>query len=220
VVLRFYRALRRSGLNIDILAPGAGLDGYKLVAIPPLPIVSASLVESLKQFKGQVLIGPRTGSKTQDFQIPVELPPGPLQGVIPIRIVRVESFPDFVSLPLVWKSVNYQCYSWLEHVGTELKPFIQLTDGHGIAYRNGNITYLASLPEQSLLDKIVEDLLNKEGFRFSDIPSGVRVRTRGRHRFFFNYNPEPVRLNLPPETKFVLGGAEMPAAGVTIIEPG
>jgi beta-galactosidase len=218
VVLSFYRALRRSGLNIDILAPGAGLDSYKLVVIPPLPIVSASLVESLKQFKGKVLIGPRTGSKTPNFQIPVELPPGPLQGVIPIKIVRVESFPDFVSLPLVWKSVNYQCHSWLEHVRTELKPFVQLADGHGIAYRNGNITYLASLPEQSLLDKIVEDLLNEEGFRFSEIPSGVRVRTRGQHRFFFNYNPEAVRLNLPPETKFVLGGAEMPAAGVTIVE--
>jgi beta-galactosidase GanA len=121
---------------------------------------------------------------------------------------------------LVWKSVNYQCYSWLEHIRTELQPFVQLTDGHGIAYRNGNITYLASLPEQSLLDKIVENLLNEEGLRFSEIPSGVRVRTRGQHRFFFNYNPEPVRLNLPPETKFVLGGDEMPAAGVTIIERG
>jgi Beta-galactosidase C-terminal domain len=62
--------------------------------------------------------------------------------------------------------------------------------------------------------------LHEEGLRFSEIPSGVRVRTRGQHRFFFNYNPEPVRLNLPPETKFVLGGTEMPAAGVTIIEPG
>jgi len=36
--------------------------------------------------------------------------------------------------------------------------------------------------------------------------------------FFFNYNPEPVELNLPPETKFVMGAAEMPAAGVTIVE--
>jgi len=52
----------------------------------------------------------------------------------------------------------------------------------------------------------------------SEIPPGVRVRTRGKHRFFFNYNPEPVELNLPPETKFVMGAAEMPAAGVTIVE--
>jgi beta-galactosidase len=218
VAMSFYRALRRFGLNIDILPPGAPLDGYKLVVIPPLPIVSASLMQSLTRFNGQVLVGPRTGSKTANFQIPAELPPGPLQEVMPIKIVRVESLPDFVSLPLVWKSAQYQCNLWLEHVRTDLVPFIRLADGHGVGYRNGNITYLATLPEQSLLDKIVEDLLNAEGFKLSEIPPGVRVRTRGKHRFFFNYNPEPVELNLPPETKFVMGAAEMPAAGVTIVE--
>ena len=215
-VFSFYRALRRSGLNIDIVAQDAQLNTYKLVVIPSLPIVPASLVESLKGFEGQVLIGPRTGSKTQSFQIPAELPPGPLQELIPIKVVRVESLPDFVSLPL--QSVNYQCHSWLEHVRTDLKPFIQLADGRGMAYRNGKITYLTSWAEQSLLDKMVEDLLNAEGFKRNEIPPGVRVRTRGRHRFFFNYNPEPVKLDLPAETKLVLGSAEMPAAGVTIVE--
>jgi beta-galactosidase len=218
VAMSFYRALRRFGLNIDILPPGAPLDAYKLVMIPPLPIVSANLMQSLERFNGQVLIGPRTGSKTPNFQIPSELPPGPLQEVMPIKVVRVESLPDFVSLPLVWESAQYQCHLWLEHVRTDLVPFIRLADGHGIVYRNGNITYLATLPEQSLLDKIVGDLLNVEGFKLSEIPAGVRVRTRGKHRFFFNYNPDPVQLKLPPETKFVLGGAEMPAAGVTIVE--
>ena len=215
-VLSFYRALRRSGLNIDILPQDAPLDAYKLVVIPSLPIVSPSLVEALKRFSGQVLIGPRTGSKTQNFQIPPELPPGPLGQLMPIKITRVESLPDFVSLPL--QSVNYRCRLWLEHVRTDLKPFIQLADGHGIAYRNGKMTYLTSWAEQSLLDKMVEDLLNAEGFKLSELPSGVRVRTRGRHRFFFNYNPEPAKLDLPAETKLVLGSAEMPEAGVTIVE--
>jgi beta-galactosidase len=218
VVLSFYRALRRSGLNIDILPQGAELDTYKLVVIPPLPIVYPKLVESLKRFSGQVLVAPRSGSKTPNFQIPVELPPGPLQPLIPLKIVRVESLPDFVSLPVVWESVDYQCHSWLEHVRTDLGPFIQLADGHGIAYRHRKITYLASLPEQSLLDKIVEDLLSEERLKFSEVPPGVRGRTRGQHRFFFNYNSEPVTLKLPPETKFVLGAAEMPVAGVTIVE--
>jgi beta-galactosidase len=217
-VLSFYRALRRSGLNVDVLPRGASLDNYKLVVIPPLPIIDPNLLESLKRFKGQILIGPRSGSKTANFQIPAELPPGPLQQLIPIKIVRVESLPDFVSLPLAWKSVQYQCHSWLEHVRTDLQPFIQLADGHGIGYRRGKVTYLASLPDQPLLDRIVEDLLWEEGLKCSEIPAGVRVRSRGQYRFFFNYNPEPVKLDLPPKTRFVLGSAEMPVAGVTIVE--
>jgi beta-galactosidase len=217
-VLSFYRALRRSGLNIDILPQNAPLDGYKLVMIPPLPIICPKLVESLKRFTGQALIGPRTGSKTANFQIPPELPPGPLQQFMPIRVVRVESLPDFVSLSSTWQSVNYQCHSWLEHVRTDLKPLIQLADGHGIVYRNGKVIYLATLPEQSLLDRIVEDLVREEGVKFSEMPAGVRVRTRGRHQFFFNYSPEAVTLILPTETEFVFGAAEMPVAGVTIVK--
>jgi beta-galactosidase len=217
-VLSFYRALRRSGLNIDILPQNAPLDSYKLVVIPPLPIIYPKLVESLKRFTGQVLIGPRTGSKTENFQIPVELPPGALQELIPLKIVRVESLPDFVSLSSTWKSVSYQCNWWLEHVRTHLKPLIQLVDGHGILYRNGKITYLATLPEQSLLDRIVEDLVREEGLKFNEVSAEVRVRTRGQHQFFFNYSLETVTLNLPVETEFVLGSAVMPAAGVTIVK--
>jgi beta-galactosidase len=217
-VLSFYRAVRRSGLNIDVLPQDAALDAYKLVVIPSVPIVHPKLVESLQRFAGQVLIGPRAGSKTPNFQIPLELPPGPLQKLIPIKVVRVESLPEFVPLPLVYKSASYRCQTWLEHIRTDLEPWIRLANGHGVAYRNGKITYLGALPEQSLLDKIVEDLLNEEGFKFADVPSGVRIRTRGTHRFFFNYNPEPVMLSLPAETKFVLGTAEMPVAGVTIVE--
>jgi beta-galactosidase len=217
-VLSFYRALRRFGVDIEIQSQRGPLDGYKLVVIPPLPIVYPELIESLQRFAGQVLIGPRTGSKTPNFQIPDELPPGPLQSLIPIKVTRVESLPDFVSLPLNWRSVHYQCHSWLEHVRTDLEPLIGLPDGRGIAYRGGNVTYLSSLPEQALLDRIVKELLSEAGLLFSELPLDVRVRTRGRNRFFFNYGPDPVILDLPAGTKFVLGQAELPVAGVTIVE--
>jgi beta-galactosidase len=217
-VLSFYRGLRRSGLNIDILPQRASLDGYKLVVIPSLPIIYPELVESLRRSDGQVLIGPRTGSKTPDFQIPDELPPGRLQSLIPLKITRVESFPDFVSLPLSWESVHYRCHSWFEHVRTNLKPFLRLMDGRGIAYRSDKVTYMASLPEQALLDRIVKELMCEAGLPFKELPADVRVRTRGRNRFFFNYGPDPVTLDLPGRTKFALGGAEMPVAGVTIVE--
>ena len=67
-VLRFYRAFRRLGLNVDVVPQRAPLDLYSVVAIPSLPIVQAGLVESLERFRGQVLIAPRAGSKTADFR--------------------------------------------------------------------------------------------------------------------------------------------------------
>jgi beta-galactosidase len=217
-VLRFYRAFRRLGLNVDVVSQETSLDPYRVVAIPSLPIVEPGLVESLKRFQGQVLIGPRTGSKTTDFQIPQELPPGPLKELIPITVQRVESLPYFAPISLNWNSTLYQCHLWLERVRTDLMPFIRLPDGQGVAFRHRKISYLASMPDQALLDAIIEQLARSENLNVAALPDGVRSRARGRLRFFFNYGPEPVTLHLPPETRFCLGGPELPIAGVAAIE--
>ena len=85
-----YSALRRLGLNIDIVAANADLSGYAMVVVPTLPIVDSALADVAVP----ILFGPRTGSKTKDFAIPASLPPGPLQQQLPIRVTRVESSRD------------------------------------------------------------------------------------------------------------------------------
>ena len=218
VVLGFYRAFRRLGLNVDVIPQNAPLDHYNVVAIPPLPIVQAEFVESLKRFRGQVLIAPRAGSKTADFQIPPELPPGRLQELIPISVLRVESLPEFAPFSVHWNSALYECHHWLEHVRTNLPPFIRLQNGQGVAFRHSKIHYLAILPDQSLLNGIVEELARAEKLNVEILPEDIRCRDRGKLRYFFNYGPEPLILQFSPDTIFRLGGPELPVAGVTVVE--
>ena len=92
------------------------------------------------------MIAPRTGSKTGDFQIPQELPPGPVRELIPITVERMESLPYFAPISLNWNSTFYQCHLWLERIRTDLEPFIRLPDGQGVAYRHRKVYYLACLP--------------------------------------------------------------------------
>jgi beta-galactosidase len=106
---------------------------------------------------------------------------------------------------------------WLEHVETEIEPFIALPSGEGIAFRNGRYTYMAALPNQDLLDAIVADLADKAGVQSIQLPEGVRTRSNGELQFFFNYNPEPATLHLRVGTEFLLGSREMPVAGVTVV---
>jgi beta-galactosidase len=218
VVLRFYRALRRLGLNVDVISQKASLDAYRIVVIPSLPIVRPEFLASLKKFDGQLLIAPRTGSKTADFHIPPELPPGGLQELIPLAVVRVESLPPAAPISLTWNSVPYNCHIWLEHVRSSIEPFIRSNDGHGIAYRHGKINYLSALPDQPLLNAILEQLARAAELPIEVLSDDVRARDRGHLRYYFNYGPEPVSLQLPPETKYILGGKELPTAGVTVIE--
>jgi beta-galactosidase len=218
VALSFYQALRRIGLNVDVIPQESSLDGYKLVVIPSLPILDPSLLKRLKDFGGEILIAPRTGSKTEDFQIPFNLPPGPLQELIPIKVQRVESLPSFAPERLTWKSSGYEVGLWFEHVETEIEPFIALPSGQGVAFRMATYTYLAALPSQELLDAIVAELADEAQLDMVQLPEGVRTRRSRNIQFFFNYNPEPATLHLPADTKFLLGSRDMPVAGVTVVQ--
>ena len=59
------------------------LAGYKLILVPPLPIVRPEFLDALRRSSGLVLFGPRLGSKTANFRIPENLPPGPFKNCSP-----------------------------------------------------------------------------------------------------------------------------------------
>jgi beta-galactosidase len=55
-----------------------------------------------------LIFGPRSGSKTENIQIPLNLPPGVLQEIIPIKIKRIESFRKNSKLEnLTFNQKNY-----------------------------------------------------------------------------------------------------------------
>lgn len=76
----WYSALRRRGVDVDIVSPAADLSGYAAVFIPTLPIVPEGFAAKLEALDCPVLIGPRSGSKTESFCIPEGLPPGACRG--------------------------------------------------------------------------------------------------------------------------------------------
>ncbi len=70
-VFEQYRALRRLGLSIDICPTDtADFSPYKLVLVPGLMYWKGELRQKLCEYRGSVMLGPRTGSKT------VRLPAG------------------------------------------------------------------------------------------------------------------------------------------------
>ena len=218
LALSFYRSARRLGLNIDIVPQSANLDAYKLVLVPSLPILQPEFISTLQKFRAPVLFGPRTGSKTPDFQIPSNLPPGPLQDLFPMRVTRVESLPDFEPIPVSWRGVSYQCRYWMEQIQTSATPWITSANGNAVAFAHEGLTYLTTVPEQSLLDAIEEDIVSRTTLPTMLLAEGLRTRACGNLRYFFNYGPSKVSLPVPKETDFILGGPELPVAGVAIVQ--
>jgi beta-galactosidase len=211
-----YSALRRLGLDVDIVAPDVSLDGYAMVVVPSLPIADAASVERLAKFDGPILLGPRSGSKTCDFAIPDALPPGPLQALIPLRVVRVESLRP----GLEHEGDGFTVSRWLEHVEGEPTPEFVLDDGHGVVFAHRHMRYLAAWPDAALLARLFGRMAEEAGLSAIELPADLRLRRQGDRCFVFNFGPEAVDLaEMFPDAAvsgFQIGGAVIAPAGVAV----
>ena len=216
VAYEFYSAARQLGIDIDIIHPETPLDGYDMVLVPCLPILSAATVKALAAFAGPVLVGPRTGSKTSGFGIPAALPPGDLQPLLPIKIVRVESLRDGLSE----QGDEFEIRHWLEHVESDLIPEERLESGPGIVFRQGKIRYVSGWPDERLLHRLIARMAAEAGVEVCDLPHGLRIRRAGNLCFGFNYSAETAAAPCPEGARFVLGGPQIPAAGVAVWQLG
>ncbi|MFZ9666896.1 MAG: beta-galactosidase [Steroidobacteraceae bacterium] len=208
----WFSALRRLGLEIDIVPSTAKIAHYPLVVVPCLPMVPTPLIESLRRATGRILLGCRTGSKTDHFSIPDELPPGAVQSLLPLRVTRVESLRH----DLVERGDGFEVRGWFEHIETTLVPELSLRDHRGVLYRNERYRYLAAQVDPEMLRRIFKRMASEAGVRTRELPEGLRMSVLGRLRMAFNHSTarQSLRELLPTDTSFVIGGFELDPAGV------
>ena len=210
-----YSALRRRGLDIDILPPDADFSGYKLVIFPTLPMLDEATLARFDASEALVLFGPRTGSRTLEGAIPADLPPGPLQSRLPVKVTRVESLRPGAGPWVELGDKTLPARLWRESLETALEPVASFADGGPAWVRQGRWSYLATWPEPELFDAVIERLAKDAGLFITTLEEGVRLRTRGGVAFAFNYAPEPRRAPAPPKARILLGERKMPPGGVT-----
>lgn len=203
----FYQALRGLGLDVDFVRPGGSLEGYQLVVVPSTPILHEATLEAFRNTQAQLVFGPRTGSKTASLAIPPELPPGPLQALLPIKVTRVESLRPGLMTTVTWEGQPYETSVWREWVESEqIKPSATFENGKGAVWHSGNRHYLAFWPTKSFLTNYLGQLAKKVGLEVTPLPEGLRLRRRGNLTFAFNFTAQPHPLSLPQDAQFVLGG--------------
>jgi beta-galactosidase len=198
LVFAFYRGLRRLGLDVDIIAPDtADLSAHALVLAPGVATLSPEFRSALADHKGIAMLGPRTNAKTANLSIPVPLPPN-LPGLA-ATVARVESLPPDLPVPLEQGGAFLH---WREKL--EGGPVIEGTADGWPALVGGRLRYLAGWPDAEAMDRILRAACAEAGLAVMNLPPGLRTRTAGADRFWFNYGPDPVTHE----------GRTLPAAGV------
>jgi beta-galactosidase len=208
-----YRQLRKLGLDVDIIsAETADLAGYKLVFVPALFAWTDALTEALSRANGLVVIGPRSGSKTKDFHIPAELPPDLPSQLLDVKVVRVDSLPDYAPVPI---KGGGQVFKWRDKIETRAEVHFEAEDGWPVLVGRERYFYLAALLDDAAHAKVTRKLVDLAGLKTLDLPPGVRTRKSGATTFVFNYGLETHDLEaLGFRAPFGLDGAKLGPAGV------
>ncbi|KAJ1022020.1 hypothetical protein NDA18_005255 [Ustilago nuda] len=217
LVFNWYTALRRLGLNIDVVGPTSKLEGYKMVVVPSMPVISKEFVETWSDYKGLSVFGPRSASKVAALSIPDGLPPsnGAVGDVLPMMVTRVETikegFGDMISATertLPSRSTNRQ-----PTTATATAPTATCGNKEG----DKETHYVSAYIPVELLVSYLGDLVGKADVKTlldetpqgskTDLGADLRYRRNGNALWAFNYGPDEIELRVAPQgAKLLLGG--------------
>lgn len=192
--LAWYSAARSLGLDIDVVPASSDLDGYRVVLAPALFTIDAAMADRLQASGAEVLIGPRSGSRTEECAIPVNLPPGHLQRLIPIRVLAVDSIRAGSDVTFTYSGNEFFASHWLESIESDLKPLAQTVDGHGVYFEHASVRYLGAVTSPSFLKTVLGEICDRAGVATVSLDGDLRLRRRGNQMFAFNYGPGDARL--------------------------
>jgi beta-galactosidase len=214
----WYRALRALGLSLDLVPPGASLKGYRLVVAPVLPHASPEAVAAMEASDAVLILGPRAGAKTVSVRIPDQLPPGPLQALIPIKVTRVESLRPSTPRKVTWEGRTFDAPNWAEWVeaGEGVETLARFADGKPALVRKGRAHYLACWPDKALMAALAAHAAREAGLRTHRMDASLRLRAKGPLTFAMNYGPDPVEAPAPANARFLLGSRTVEPHGVSV----
>ena len=193
-----YRALRRLGLSIDILSIDDDFSKHKLVVAPGLPYMSDDLKERLSKRDGPTVVGPRSGSSTENFGL--DRPLGPNLPNINVTTTRVETLRPDMTIPL---KGGGSVKGWNEVLESSETPFRSTQNKDLAAVASGNFTYLGGWFDDEALTGLFSEICLRSKIEFTEMPLGLRRRVTSKELFWFNYgtdNAEVDGRSFPPQS--------------------
>ncbi|ALE57638.1 beta-galactosidase [Paraburkholderia sp. RL17-368-BIF-A] len=211
LVFDYYESLRELGLDVDIVSSKADLSSYRLVVVPSLAVIDDALVVQIERGSAQWVFGPRSGSKTEAFAIPQELPPGALQRVLPMQVLEVESLRASLAPAISIDGVDGIAMHWREHVraNSETRVDAQFADTWPAILTHGRVSYVAAWLSHELHRAVLQRAAQEAGIATQLLPEGLRIRRRADLTFAFNFGAQQVRVPAPANATFVLGQPQL-----------
>lgn len=229
LVQKFYRALKKCGVDVDVIGQDHDYDRYRLLIAPMLYSVRNDNEQRLKKFTengGTLLMTYLSGVVNENDLCYLGDMPHDLTDVLGVRTEEIDGLWDGQfntiegTMPEASLPDSYRCDTLCELASMEgAEPL--MTYGQDFyrgkpvltrhAYGKGTAWYLAADPEQRFLDDLTPLLLKEAKIEpiVADFPEGVTVQSREneeyKYVFLENYGEEEREITLPENAEVLYG---------------
>ncbi len=242
-IVSYYKPLRTISQSIDIVAPTAPLNQYKLVVAPGLNVLSDAAAKNLENYVrqgGHLVLGQRSGMKDDDNALQTQRQPGPLVDLLGGRVEQYYALTDAV--PVQGKFGSGESKLWAELLsakdsGTEALETYGKSNGWldgqpaAITRRvgNGRITYIGAWLDDAGMQSAAKWMTEVSGVKpvLPSVPDGVdvypRYGSRGTVFILVNFSKMEQTVPLPTAmTDVLVGGVKqsisLPEYGVAVLQ--
>ena len=231
-VLKFYRAFRKRGLNVDLADQDSSLEGYRILAVPMCYQFREGFAQKVRRFtqQGGILVMTYwSGIADETDRCYLGGVPNGLMDVLGIRSAEIDGLYDWEENQLIPEEQNelgiirsfrckYLCdiveLRGAKSVMAYGKDFYQGTPALTVTrYGKGSAWYVAADGEEAFYEELIRLLLKKEKIKGAvpgEIPEGLEVTTREKegtvYYIYQNFGREPARLPLPEGKVFAVYG--------------
>ncbi len=237
-----YRALKKYGMNVDVINEDQDLSSYKLVVAPMLYMFRNGMEDKLKKYVadgGTLVMSYWSGIVNENDLCYMGAVPHSLSGVFGLCSQEIDGLYDDeanIAVPVENNALNllkrYEIKNLCDLVKVSdakvlmtygndwyegMPAFTVNTYGKGKAY------YVCGDMSGEFYVDAYEAIARSVGIEpiISDIADGLEVCSRfdGEHEYVFvsNYKDEPVRVNIPVDAKMLYGEADSEIASRTTI---
>ena len=228
-VLEHYRALKRQGIDVDVIDESCGLDGYRLVAAPMLYMLRPGFAEALTRFVeggGTLLCTALTGRVDRDDLCFLGGFPGPLRALLGIWVEETDALCDGECNGIVMADGRrYECSMLCDLIHPETAAVLGSYTGDFYAgepcvtenaFGAGSAVYVATRPDAAFLDDLYTRLVDRAAIArpVGRLPAGVQAAVRGERLFLLNFSGNAAELTLPGGVDALTGA---PLGGRTIL---
>lgn len=239
-ILRFYKAIKKLGINVDIVRPTDDFSNYKVVIAPLLYVMTDEIAENIKNYVsngGIFVAGFRCAIKDKNSNMLKEVLPGKLRDLFGIsiyawdnirdRVVEIkdkdgkvykgDTFADLITPEGAEVLAKYNSSWYISYATVTVNTY-----GKGKAY------YIGCGLSEEFYDSLMKQLLDEYSVKDIVFPEEVEVNVREKNGksfiFITNFSDRSVSINIKRSMtdlitqRAIEGEVELSPFGVMILE--